>query len=195
MTPSYDRTRGLLGPAVRALYRMEIRGGEHVPAAGALVVAANHESVLDAFVLGAAVPRTLHFVAKEELWRYPLVGALLDVLGAIPVARGRGDRGMVDRGLEVLAGGEAVALFPEGRVRHEGPWLRGAARLALATGAPLLPVRLLGTADALSPGRIGLPRVAALIGQPVRVDRGRVTVAAARALTTDLQRTVASLAA
>jgi 1-acyl-sn-glycerol-3-phosphate acyltransferase len=191
---SYEFVQRTVGPVIRAVYRVEIRGSERVPRSGPLVVAANHESVLDPFVLGAAIPRPLHYVAKGELWRYPIVRALLDELGAIPVARGRGDVGMLRRARELLAGGEAVALFPEGGVRRRGLWLRGAARVALESGAPLLPVRLVGTAAALSPGRLGFPRLAVLIGEPLSADPGRATVAAAKALTRELQAAVAALA-
>jgi 1-acyl-sn-glycerol-3-phosphate acyltransferase len=102
---------------------------------------------------------------------------------------------MLERGCEVLARGEVVALFPEGGVRRRGAWLRGSARLALASGAPLLPVRLLGTGAALSPGRVGFPRVAALIGEPLRTQPERPTVATAKALTSELQVAVSMLAA
>jgi 1-acyl-sn-glycerol-3-phosphate acyltransferase len=189
---TYDHVRRAVGPLVRAAYRLEVRGADRVPA-GPLVVAANHESVLDPFVLGTALPRTLHFVAKEELWRTPVSAWILDRMGAIPVARGRGDVSAMGRAREALERGAAVALFPEGGVRRPGPWLRGAARLALATGAPILPVRVLGTARALSPGRLGFPVVAVLVGEPVPVERARPTVADARALTRRVQHAVERL--
>jgi 1-acyl-sn-glycerol-3-phosphate acyltransferase len=172
-----------------------VRGTELVPAEGKLVVVSNHVSVLDPFVLGAAIPRNLHFVAKEELWRSPPVGRLLDAAGAIPVARGRGDVSAMGRARDALEREEAVALFPEGGVRREGPWLRGAARLALATGAPILPVRLFGTEAALSPGRVGLPRVGVLIAHPIPVPHVRPTVAIAREVTAQVQRAVELLGA
>jgi 1-acyl-sn-glycerol-3-phosphate acyltransferase len=180
---------------VRALYRLEVRGLERIPATGPLIVAANHESVLDPLVVGTAVPRALHFVAKDELWRIPALAPALDRLGGIPVARGRGDLDALGRALDVLSRGDAVGLFPEGGVRREGAWLRGAARLALRSGAPLLPVRVLGTAAALSPGRLGFPKLAVIVGEPIAVEPARPTVAAAKALTERLQRAVAALAA
>ena len=87
-----------------------------------------------------------------------------------------------------------VGIFPEGGVRREGPWLRGAARMALATGAPLLPVRLLDTRKAFGRGtRSRFPPLAALIGEPIAVERTEPTAALARELTDRLQAAVESL--
>ena len=180
---SYAAYERVLGPVVQALYRLEVRGAEHVPLAGPLVVAANHESVLDPFVLGAAMPRPLRFLTKAELWRYPLVGALLEAGGAIPLRRGVGNIAAIGAAVDALEEGEAVAIFPQGRVRFDGPWLRGAARMALVTGAPILPVRLVDTGRALAPGTIGFPRLAALIGEPLEVERAKPTIARSRELT------------
>ena len=71
-----------------------------------------------------------------------------------------------------------------------GPWTRGAARLALATGAPLVPVRIVGTKRALSKGRIGFPKIRLLVGEPIPVERAKPTVAAAKALTAELEKRV-----
>ncbi len=95
--------------------------------------------------------------------------------------------------MEALEAGEAVGIFPQGRVRFDGPWLRGAARMALVTGAPLLPVRLVGTGRALAPGAIGFPRLAALIGEPLEVERAKPTIARSRELTLAVQAAVEAL--
>jgi 1-acyl-sn-glycerol-3-phosphate acyltransferase len=187
---SYEGYRRTLTPVVCGLYRLEIRGGENVPLAGPLVVAGNHESVLDPLVLAASIPRPMRFLAKAELWRIPLLRTWLDDVEAIPVWRGRSDTLAVTSGLAALEAGEVVAIFPEGGVRREGPWLRGAARMALATGAPLLPVRLVDTRKAIGRGSIGLPPLAALIGEPIAVERTTPTVTLARDLTRRLQAAV-----
>ena len=106
-----------VGPLVRLVWRLRVVGAERLPA-GAVVVAANHESVLDPLIVGAALPRHLHFLAKEELWRSRLVGRLLDACGAVSVARGRGDREAVAAVVRVLAAGHAVAVFPQGTAPH-----------------------------------------------------------------------------
>lgn len=163
----------------RLLYRIEIDG--RVPP-GAVVVAANHESVLDPPLLALAARQPLHFLAKAELWRYPPGAWLMDALGGIPITRDRRDRDSLGRALELLEAGEAVAIFPEGTVQGGG-WTRGAARLALTAGVPLVPVRIVGSGRALSRRRVGFPRVRLIVGEPIPVDRARPTVAAARALT------------
>ena len=178
---------------MRGLYRLETRGAEHLPTLGPAIVIANHESVLDPFVLGCAVARDLRFLAKAELWRYRPVGWAMERLGAIRVERGRGDRGALAEAQRALEVGEAVAIFPQGAVRAIGPWHRGAARLAIATGAPIVPVCLVGTARALSRGRIGFPRLVVIVGEPIVVEQAPVTIAAAKRLTERARAAVESL--
>lgn len=170
----------------RLLYRVEIAG--RVPV-GPVVVAANHESLLDPPLLALAARQPLHFLAKVELWRYPPGAWLMDALGGIPIRRDRRDLLSVGRAVELLEAGESVALFPQGTVRG-GTWTRGAARLALTTGSPLVPVRIVGARRALSRGRIGFPTIRILVGAPILVERTVPTVAAARALTAELQKRV-----
>lgn len=190
---SYETYRRALTPVVRAAYRLEVRGQENVPVNGPLVVAANHDSMLDPFVLAAAIPRSLRYLAKAELWRLPLLREWLGSVEAIPVQRGRSDAGAIAAALGALEAGEAVGIFPEGGVDREGPWLRGAARLALASGAPLLPVRLLDTRKALGRSSVAFPTLAALIGEPILVERTVATVEPARELTDRLQAAVEAL--
>ena len=190
---SYEAHRRSLTPVVRALYRLEVRGQENVPATGPLVVTGNHESILDPFILAAAIPRPMRYLAKSELWRVPLIGAWLDSVEAIPVQGGRSDTVAIESAVAALEVGQVVGIFPEGGVQREGPWLRGASRMALAAGAPLLPVRLLETRKALGRGSIGFPPLAALIGEPIAVDRAEPTGAVARELTDRLQAAVAAL--
>ena len=104
---------------------------------GPSIVVANHDSLADPFLLGTALERPLRFLAKEELWANRPVGRVLDSLGGIPVRRGRGDLEALAAAGEALRAGHAVAIFPQGTVLGSDgrPWHRGAARLALATGA------------------------------------------------------------
>lgn len=173
----------------RLLYRIEIVG--RIPP-GASVVVANHESLLDPPLLALASERPLRFLAKEELWRHRPIAWLLDALGGVPVARGREGYVAIDRAEALIRAGEAVAIFPQGTVKG-GAWTRGAARLALTTGVPLVPVRIVGTARALSRGRIGLPRIRIVVGEPIAVESARPTVAEARELTRALETAVEGL--
>ena len=173
----------------RLLWRIEIVG--RIPP-GACVVTANHESVLDPPLLALTTKRPLRFLAKEELWRHRPVAWLMNALGGVPVARGREGYVAIDRAEELIRAGEAVAIFPQGTVKG-GTWTRGAARLALATGVPLVPVRIVGTARALSQGRVGLPRIRIVVGESISVEPSPPTVAAARELTRVLQARVEAL--
>lgn len=191
----FEAYRRHLTPLVRGIYRVDVRGTERVPRRGPVVVVANHESLLDPFLLAAAIPRPMRFLAKAELWNAPLLHTMLDVLDAIPVERGRSDVRAIASAVAALEAEEVVAIFPQGGVRRDGPWLRGAARIALAAGAPLLPVRLLGTRAALGPGTFGFPPLAVLIGEPLEVARAVPTIEQARALTGRLQAAVEALGA
>lgn len=190
---SYEAYRRTLTPLIRALYRVEVRGAHNIPAAGPLVVTGNHDSIVDPFLMAAVVPRPIHFVGKSELWRFAPLAWWLGTVGAIPVVRGGSDLDAIAAAVAVLEAGEAVGIFPEGGVKREGPWLRGAARMALATGAPLLPIRFLDTRKAIGRGTVGLPPLAALIGEPIHVPRAEPTPDLARALTDRLQAAVESL--
>jgi 1-acyl-sn-glycerol-3-phosphate acyltransferase len=197
--PFLYRTLGrhVLLPTVRRLYRAEVAGSELVPATGPAILAANHESVLDPFALGLATPRTIRFMTKVELWRSPLLRPLLRGLGGFPVDRGRSDVEAVGRALQLIAAGEVLGIFPQGTCRplRNRPWLRGAARLALVTGTPLVPVCLVGTERAIRPHRLrlGLPRVRVLVAPPIDVTRTPPTIAAARALTARVEAAVTEL--
>lgn len=181
--------------AARLVWRVRVVGAARMPR-GAVIVAANHESLLDPIVLGAAFHRPIRFLTRDDLFVGPFAW-LLRSLGGIPVARGRGDRGAVEAGARALAAGDAVGVFPQGTVLggEERAWLRGAARLALVTGAPILPVCLVNTERALRPVRrtIGFPRVHVLVGEPIAVEPGPTTVAAAKELTQRVREAVEGL--
>ncbi len=192
--PTYAQVRCFFGSIVRAMYRLEVVGADRLPVTGSVVIAPNHDSVLDGIILGAAISRELRFLAKAELWRSRLLAWMLDGLGAIRIKRGHGDQLALARMRQALEAGQTVAIFPQGAVRGERVWHRGAARMALVTGAPLVPVRLIGTAQALSRGRIGFPRLRVIIGEPITVARAQEEPVAATKLTERLRTAVESLA-
>lgn len=192
--PTYAQVRCFFGSIVRAMYRLEVVGADRLPVTGSVVIAPSHDSVLDGIILGAAISRELRFLAKAELWRSRLLAWMLDGLGAIRIKRGHGDQLALARMRQALEAGQTVAIFPQGAVRGERVWHRGAARMALVTGAPLVPVLLIGTAQALSRGRIGFLRLRVIIGEPITVARAQEEPVAATKLTERLRTAVESLA-
>jgi 1-acyl-sn-glycerol-3-phosphate acyltransferase len=192
--PTYAQVQRAFGNLVRAMYRLDVVGADRLPFTGPAVIAPNHDSVLDGILLGSAISRELRFLAKAELWRSRLLAWALDGLGAIRIERGRSDQLALVRVRQALDAGQAVAIFPQGVIHGDRPWHRGAARMALVTGAPLVPVRLVGTARALSLGRMSFPRLRVIVGEPIEVARTMEDPVAATELTERLRITVESLA-
>jgi 1-acyl-sn-glycerol-3-phosphate acyltransferase len=187
----------LIRPYLRLAYRAEVVGAERIPRDGPCILVANHESMVDPFVLGLATPRVVRYMAKAELWRHRLLGLTMEGFGAFKVERGRGDSGAVDVARGLLEQGQIIGIFPQGTCmpfRHR-PFFRTAARLALETGAPLVPAALVGTERILRPHRVrvGLPKVHVLVGNPIHVELERPTIAAAKALTARLEEAVSDL--
>lgn len=193
----YGIVRRVVRPLLRLAWRLRVDGAANLPRGGAIVVA-NHDSLADPFVLGAALDRPLRFLSKQELWSNRLVGRVMDALGGIPVARARGDIGAVAAAARALEAGDVVAIFPQGTTlgHADRPWQRGAARLALTTGAPLVPVAIVGASDGLRPGT-RLPRLARVrvaVGVPIVVEPSAPTIPATRELTVRLKAAVEELA-
>ncbi len=138
----YGFARGLICALFPLFFRVRFEGREHAPASGGVIVAANHVSLLDPFFLAMGLRQQVFYMAKAELFRNPLLRALLNWLGAFPVERGKGDSGAIDRSVEILRGGGVLGIFPEGTRSKDGKPLRpksGAALIAKMTGAGILP--------------------------------------------------------
>jgi 1-acyl-sn-glycerol-3-phosphate acyltransferase len=182
---------------LRTIYRIEVAGGERIPERGPVILVSNHESIVDPFVLGVATPRPIRYMAKSELFRNRPLAWAMEAFGAFPIVRGGGDSGAMDRARELLDEDQVLGMFPQGTSK---PWLRrgwhrGAARLALDTGAPIVPVCMVNTEKILRPGKLkmGLPRVRIIVGEPIRVEPGRPTIKAAKALTERVESTITEL--
>jgi 1-acyl-sn-glycerol-3-phosphate acyltransferase len=183
-SPAYFLAGVFTGLPVQLLFRLRVKGKEHLPREGGYVLSANHVSNLDPWPLGWPLfPRQVRFMAKAELYRSPL-WPVLRFGGAFKVRRGEGDEEAIETAVRLAREGEVVAIFPEGTRREKGLVKKfearphtGAARVALTAGVPLVPAAIAGT-DRLS--RLGPLRVA--YGPPVALDdlKERETREAAR---------------
>jgi 1-acyl-sn-glycerol-3-phosphate acyltransferase len=169
-------------PLVRLFFRVRVAGLEHVPRAGAAILAFNHVSVLDGPVLaietGWRIRRELRFLAAAEVFKLPVWGWVLTRYEQIPVRRGEGDVGALTDAIEAARHGALLAIAPEGRVDERGGaqgLLRlksGVARVALPTGTPVVPVGIWGTQrrwpkPGIRLGRPLRPRLALAFGPPL----------------------------
>ena len=166
----YWPARWIIKPAVLVYFRVRRLGREHIPDGG-VILASNHRSFLDPFVVGCCVKRRpVFFVAKRELFKNPLVGWFLNSMGAYPVRRGQSDEDSVATSLELLARGAAIVVFPEGTRIPSGSLgrpKRGVGRLALQSGAPVVPVAVTGSERARDGWRIKPVRVHVRCGPPL----------------------------
>ncbi len=170
----YWLVRAVLQPFFHVYFRMNRIGREHVPAEGPVIIAANHRSFLDPFIIGTLSRRPVYFVAKVELFQRPVFGWILNALGAFPVQRGTGDAGAMDTARQILERGDCVVIFPEGtRVRPGalGKARRGVGRLALETGAAVVPVAIIGTESVRRGWRIRPHKVRVRCGRPLTFPR------------------------
>ncbi|HEX6020363.1 MAG TPA: lysophospholipid acyltransferase family protein [Solirubrobacter sp.] len=145
----YAFARAVLTPLVRGWFSVVVEGADNVPETGPAIIAPNHKSFMDVFFVGLSTRRHVRFMAKEELFRWPLAWLLVR-LGAFPVRRGEHDEEALETARVILAGGDVVVVFPEGtRVPDPdvlGAPHHGAGRLAIETGAPIVPTAIAGTA-------------------------------------------------
>jgi len=182
---------------LRNVYRIEVVGGEHIPASGPAILAANHESLADPFFVGVATMRPIHWMAKAELWQNRFLAAIMDWFETFPIERGGGDSNALRHGVKLLEEGALLGIFPQGTSRpyRNRPYMRGAARLALATGAPLVPICTINTEKALRPRKfkMGLPQITIRVAPALRVEKQKATVAVARDLTRLLEDAIADL--
>ncbi|MGY5130749.1 lysophospholipid acyltransferase family protein [Streptomyces nigrescens] len=157
----------LLGPLLRLVFRPRIEGLGHVPEEGGAIIASNHLSLADPFVMPAIVPRRVTFLAKAEYFTGPglkgrLTAAFFRGVGQIPVDRsgGRASQAALSSGLAVLRKGRLLGIYPEGTRSHDGRLYKGrtgVAAMALTAGVPVVPCAMIGTFEAQPTGR-RLPR-------------------------------------
>jgi glycerol-3-phosphate dehydrogenase (NAD(P)+) len=166
----YWTLRSILVPTFLVYLRMRRVGREHLPKHGPLLLAANHRSFLDPFVIGTLVRRPVYYMAKRELFEKRWQAWLLNALGAFPVDRGHGDAAAMDTARAILQRGDCVVVFPEGTRVRRGPLgspRRGVGRLALETGVPVAPVAVFGSEHVRRGWRIRPRRVRLRVGRPM----------------------------
>jgi len=191
----YRLLRVLVHLINRVYWRVEVDGADSVPRTGPVILAPVHRSFMDFFVVSEVTKRKIFYMTKEEMWKSPLLGSFLDSVGAFPVHRDGSDRLAVERAQDVLERGDVLILFPEG-TRRAGPVIEdlheGAAFLAARTGAPIVPIGIGGTAEAMPKGSkfVRPVKVHLVVGPPIpapeRSARGRVPRTQVHALTEQL---------
>lgn len=172
--PLYLIVKAILVPSFRLFLRLQGIGGEEMPRSGPLLLASNHRSFLDPFVIGALMRRPIYYVAKRELFRRRWQAWLLRSLGAFPIDRGASDEEAMATAKEILLRGDCVLIFPEGTRVRPGPLgapRRGVGRLALETGAPVMPVAVIGTEQVRNGWRLRPSRVRVRFGRVSRFPR------------------------
>ena len=113
-TPAYRFAMGVATPVVRGWGRLDVTGLEHLPQAGPVLLAANHDSYWDPVAVGVAAlgHRQIRALAKKELWKIPVLDRILTGMGQIPIDRGAGDAHAMDRAIAELRGGACIGIFP-----------------------------------------------------------------------------------
>ncbi|HWG91616.1 MAG TPA: lysophospholipid acyltransferase family protein [Candidatus Thermoplasmatota archaeon] len=191
-----------LGAALRAAFRIRMNGREHIPKTGPGIIASNHFSYADHFLTPAKVPRQIFYISKAQHFDHKVQGWLFKQWGVIPLKRGAGDQGAFNQALEILREGNLFGIFPEGTRSTDGKVHKGhtgVIRMALMTGAPIIPVGMTNS-DVILPKNKSWPKFKKCVinvGEPWDLSqyKGRENDRElCRALTDELMRKIAALA-
>jgi 1-acyl-sn-glycerol-3-phosphate acyltransferase len=172
----YILARIFLTPFFLTYWRYARTGREHARLKGGLIVASNHRSFLDPFAIGGTLPwrRPMNYVAKVELFERRWQGWILSRLGAFPIRRGESDEDSMETARQVVERGGAVCIFPEGTRTRSGSLIepkRGVGRLALQTGAAVIPAAIIGTERIRRGWRIRPHKVKVRLGKAMTFPR------------------------
>ncbi|MEB1806864.1 MAG: 1-acyl-sn-glycerol-3-phosphate acyltransferase [Bacillaceae bacterium] len=181
--------RGLCRSFFSTTYRVETIGLENIPKEGPVLLCSNHIHNFDPPFLGSYVPRKVHYMAKAELFKVPLLGRMITAVGAFPVKRGAGDKQALKLGLKILKEGEALGLFPEGTRSKDGKLgkgLAGAGFFALRTDAVVIPCAIIGSYKPFSKLRV-------IYGEPLEMESLRAAKASSGEVTDYIMKAIAEL--
>ncbi|MRX71019.1 1-acyl-sn-glycerol-3-phosphate acyltransferase [Bacillus lacus] len=185
----YQFARSVVASVLKPLYRIKVSGLEHFPKEGGVLLCTNHIDNFDPPVVGITSPRMVHFMAKEELFKVPVLGNTVRNLGAFPVKRGMSDREALRSGLKILKDGGVLGLFPEGTRSKNGELgkgLAGAGFFALRSQAHVVPCAIIGPYKPLQPLRV-------VYGEPLNLTKLKEQKASAEMVTAVIMESISDL--
>ena len=201
----YGILRAFLTPFLMILFRPKVKGLRHVPGTGPVIIASNHLSFSDSIFMPLVVPRKVTFLAKSEYFTSPGPKGLLKkltfiALGQVPVDRsgGRRSEAALITGLKVLAEGKCLGIYPEGTRSPDGRLYKGRtgiARLAIESGAPIIPVAMFNT-EKIQPTGTVMPkvmRVEMIFGEPMYFEGDSTDLLHLRDVTDKIMSTIQEL--
>ncbi|GBG54965.1 1-acyl-sn-glycerol-3-phosphate acyltransferase [Sporomusaceae bacterium FL31] len=168
----YSFFKNFLGIIFKLFFRCQIIGQENIPKQGGVIIAANHLSFWDPPLIGTFMPRPIHFMAKEELFKVPIFGWVIKKLNAFPVRRGAADRTAIRTAINTLEAGSCLGLFPEGTRSKNGllgPAEPGLSMIAVKAGAAIVPTAIIGTNKIFNNGFF--PLIELRFGKPIYVNK------------------------
>jgi 1-acyl-sn-glycerol-3-phosphate acyltransferase len=174
IVPFFYLTGWLVVRLIMAIYaRIEVIGAENVPRRGGLIIVSNHLNNADPGMVGAFLHRRVTYMAKDEMFQWPLFGGYIRLIGAFPVRRFEGDLKALRQAVQVVRRGQALVMFPEGTRSTTGAMTRGhpgTSMVALRAGAPILPVAITGSEVVRLPSAFLRPfrrtKIRMVVGQP-----------------------------
>jgi 1-acyl-sn-glycerol-3-phosphate acyltransferase len=186
-TVLYVVVRNVIVGFCRVFWRLSVEGRENIPATGPFILSPVHRSNIDTPLVAACTSRKVHYMGKQEMWKFKLSAAFFTAMGGFPVNRGSADRDALRKCVDYLTRGEPLVIFPEG-TRRSGPvveeMFEGAAYVSTKTGAPIVPVGIGGSEGAMPKGAKFLKPVKChlIIGPPIHPEPGEPGKAPRRAV-------------
>jgi 1-acyl-sn-glycerol-3-phosphate acyltransferase len=175
----YTFARSVVNTFIKPLYRIEVIGLEKFPREGGVLLCSNHIHNFDPLVVGITAKRPIHFMAKEEIFKVPVLGNIVRKCNAFPVKRGMSDRDALRTGLKILKEGNVFGLFPEGtrsKSGEIGKGLAGAGFFALRTDAEVVPCAIIGPYKSFR-------KLKVVYGNPINMEAMRESKASAEQVT------------